>query len=58
MIFKKKKKSNVPPIDLKDVPLVGNHNYQNIMASLISAKIAGISTEKIREAIKEFKAIF
>lgn len=43
-------------IDLKDVPLVGNHNYQNIMASLISAKIAGISTEKIREAIKEFKA--
>ena len=43
-------------IDLKDVPLVGNHNYQNIMASLICAKLANVPTEKIQEAIKEFKA--
>ena len=43
-------------IDLNDIPLVGNHNYQNVMASLISAKIAGVSTENIVEAIKEFKA--
>lgn len=43
-------------IDLKDIPLVGNHNYQNVMASLICAKLAGVSTEKIAQAIKEFKA--
>ena len=43
-------------IDLKDVPLVGNHNYQNIMASLICAKLANVPTEKIQKAIKEFKA--
>lgn len=43
-------------IELKDIPLVGNHNYQNVMASLICAKIAGVPTEKIVEAIKEFKA--
>ena len=43
-------------IDLADVPLVGNHNYQNVMASLICAKLVGVSTEKIAEAIKEFKA--
>ena len=43
-------------IDIVDVPLVGNHNYQNIMASLISAKLVGVSSEKIVEAIKEFKA--
>ena len=43
-------------IDLKDIPLVGNHNYQNVMASVICAKLAGVSTEKITEAIKEFKA--
>lgn len=43
-------------IELKDVPLVGNHNYQNVMASLICAKIIGVANEKIVEAIKEFKA--
>lgn len=43
-------------IDLKDISLVGNHNYQNIMASLICAKIIGVSTENIVQAIKEFKA--
>lgn len=43
-------------IDLKDVPLVGFHNYQNVMASIIIAKIVGITNEHIVEAIKEFKA--
>lgn len=43
-------------IDLKEIPLVGNHNYQNVMAALITAEIIGISKEKITEAIKEFKA--
>ncbi len=43
-------------IDLKDVPLVGNHNYQNVMVSVIIAKIVGISNENIETAIKEFKA--
>ena len=43
-------------IDLNEIPLVGNHNYQNVMASVICAKIAGVSNEKIYEAIKEFKA--
>lgn len=35
---------------------MGNHNYQNVMASVICAKIAGIPSEKITQAIKEFKA--
>ena len=43
-------------IDLKDIPLVGNHNYQNVMASVICAKICGVDNEKIQQAIKEFKA--
>lgn len=52
--FKRNKEEKI--IDLKDIPLVGNHNYQNVMASLITAEIIGISREKIIEAIKEFKA--
>ena len=54
--FKNQKGEAKKIVDLKDVPLVGNHNYQNIMASLICAKIVGVKTEKITEAIKEFKA--
>lgn len=57
-IFFKRSPKNIEEriIDLKDIQLVGNHNYQNVMASVICAKIAGVSTEKINEAIKEFKA--
>ena len=33
-------------IDLKDIPLVGNHNNQNVMASIICAKIAGVPRKK------------
>ena len=55
-IFYKRNNVEEKIIDLKDVPLVGNHNYQNVMASLISAKLVGVSTENIAQAIKEFKA--
>ncbi len=54
--FKRKPQSEEKIIDLEQVSLVGNHNYQNIMASVICAKIAGVSTENITEAIREFKA--
>ena len=42
-------------ITLGDCPLIGNHNYQNVMCSLIAAKLEGISTEKVREYIMSFK---
>ena len=54
--YKRNPQSEEKIIDLKDVPLVGNHNYQNVMASIICAKLEGVSSEKITEAIKEFKA--
>ena len=54
--FKNSKGEEEKIIDISDVPLVGNHNYQNIMASLICAKIVGLDTDKITQAIKEFKA--
>ncbi len=50
-------------IKLCDCPLIGHHNYQNIMCAIICAKLVcnsnGISTadtETIRKAIMEFKA--
>lgn len=43
-------------IDLKDCPLVGEHNYQNVMCAVIIAKLTGLDNEKIKEAIKSFKS--
>ena len=42
-------------IDLKDCPLIGNHNYQNIMCAVIVAKLEGISDEDIQKSIMSFK---
>lgn len=43
-------------IDIKECPLVGEHNYQNIMCAVIVAKLVGIDDEKIKSAIKAFTA--
>ena len=43
-------------IDLKDCPLVGHHNYQNIMCGIICAKICEIENNAIKNQIKSFKA--
>ncbi|MBQ7126900.1 UDP-N-acetylmuramoyl-L-alanine--D-glutamate ligase [bacterium] len=43
-------------IDLPELPLVGHHNYQNIMCGIICAKLCGLENEIITNAIKTFKA--
>lgn len=43
-------------IDLKDCPLVGEHNYQNIMCAIIVAKLTGISNENIKASVMSFKS--
>ncbi len=43
-------------IELKDCPLVGHHNYQNIMCGIICAKLCDMENEDIRERIMSFKA--
>lgn len=43
-------------IDLQDCPIIGEHNYQNIMCAVIVAKLVGIENEKIKSAIMTFKA--
>ena len=56
-IYYKRNNKEEKIIDLKDVPIVGEHNYQNVEAALIGAKIIGISNENIKNAIKSFKAV-
>ena len=43
-------------ISLKDCPLVGHHNYQNIMCGIICARLCEIGADDIREKIMTFKA--
>ena len=43
-------------IDIKDSPLVGHHNYQNIMCGIICAKLCGMENEDIKSGIISFRA--
>ncbi len=42
-------------ISLDDCPLLGHHNYQNIMCGIIIAKLVGMSNKDIREQIISFR---
>ena len=51
--FKRKGKEEFI-IKLSDCPLIGHHNYQNIMCGVIIAKLIGITNEHIKERIMNF----
>jgi UDP-N-acetylmuramoylalanine--D-glutamate ligase len=44
-------------IDITDIPLIGIHNIENIMATIGSLKIIGLNNKKITEGIKTFKGL-
>ena len=44
-------------INTSDLKLKGNHNYENIMASIIVSKILGIDDDSIIKTLKEFKSV-
>jgi UDP-N-acetylmuramoylalanine--D-glutamate ligase len=51
---------STPPetvMPLSTIPLKGNHNVENVLASVCAARLAGASLESIRKAVEEFKAV-
>ncbi len=56
-IYFKRSKDGEFIISISDVPLVGEHNYQNVMASIIAAKLIGLENEEISQSIMNFKAV-
>ena len=44
-------------IDLKDIQLIGVHNYENIMAAIMVVKEFGVSNKSIVNVLKEFKGV-
>lgn len=44
-------------IDIKDIVLPGNHNLENILASIVVAKLQGVSNEAIVQVLTTFKGV-
>lgn len=44
-------------VDLKDVRLIGTHNYENIMAAIMAVKELGVSNESICKVLMEFSGV-
>lgn len=42
---------------LAGIPLKGEHNVENVLAAVCAAHLAGASSDSIRKAIEEFKAV-
>ncbi|SDF47199.1 UDP-N-acetylmuramoyl-L-alanine--D-glutamate ligase [Terriglobus roseus] len=46
-----------PIMPLAEIPLRGAHNVENVLAAIAMAKLAGIATDEIREAVASFTAV-
>lgn len=46
-----------PVMPVAEIALAGAHNVENVLAAVCAAKLAGVSSEVIREAVKQFKAV-
>lgn len=44
-------------IDLDEIKLIGNHNYENIMAAILTVKEIGVSNEAICKVLKDFGGV-
>lgn len=46
-----------PVISLKDIPLKGSHNVENVLAAVCAARLAGASAAAIAKAVASFQAV-
>lgn len=44
-------------LKLKDLKIIGNHNYENLMAAILATYLYGLSFEQIAKAAKTFTSI-
>ncbi len=49
--------NNEKIIDLSDIKIKGNHNYENIMCAIIATKELNISNEVIKSVLKDFNGV-
>jgi UDP-N-acetylmuramoylalanine--D-glutamate ligase len=46
-----------PVMPVAEIPLRGSHNVENVLAAIAMAKLAGVPTDKVREAVGSFTAV-
>jgi UDP-N-acetylmuramoylalanine--D-glutamate ligase len=44
-------------MQVSEIPLKGAHNLENVLAAACAGKLMGCAPEKIREAVRDFKAV-
>ena len=44
-------------LDVADIPLKGAHNLENVLAAVCAGALMGCAPEKIRKAVRDFKAV-
>lgn len=44
-------------VDVKELQLLGRHNYENVMAAIAMSAAVGVPMERIVEAVKKFQAV-
>jgi UDP-N-acetylmuramoylalanine--D-glutamate ligase len=46
-----------PVMPVAEISLAGAHNVENVLAAVCAARLAGVESETIREAVRAFKAV-
>ncbi len=46
-----------PVMPVAEISLAGAHNVENVLAAVCAARLAGVDSETIRGAVREFKAV-
>jgi UDP-N-acetylmuramoylalanine--D-glutamate ligase len=46
-----------PILPVKEIPLKGSHNVENVLAAVTVARLAGVPAETIRASVASFKAV-
>jgi UDP-N-acetylmuramoylalanine--D-glutamate ligase len=46
-----------PVMPVAEIPLVGSHNVENVLAAVCAARLAGVASETIRSAVAAFQAV-
>jgi UDP-N-acetylmuramoylalanine--D-glutamate ligase len=46
-----------PVMPVAEIPLVGSHNVENVLAAVCAARLAGVASETIRSTVAAFKAV-
>jgi len=57
IVFRAGSNAIEPIISLKDIPLKGSHNVENVLASVCAARLAGASAVAIAKAVAGFHAV-